>query len=70
MRISHGMVVLHRQPANLKEGRHFGFELTIFRVGLLPPTVPLPTNSQWYSHSAYFAHFAVSDISNDEVSCF
>ena len=24
------------------EGRHFGFELTIFRVGLLPPTVELP----------------------------
>src|SRR4029450_13256248 len=24
------------------DGRHFGFELTIFRVGLLPPTATLP----------------------------
>ena len=46
------------------EGRHFGFELTIFRVSLIPPTVPLPTDSKWYSRSLYFAHFAVSDIKN------
>ena len=52
------------------EGRHFGFELTIFRVGLLPPTVTLPTDSQWYSHSAYFAHFALSDISNEKFYAF
>ena len=52
------------------DGRHFGFELTIFRVGLLPPTVTLPTDSQWYSHSAYFAHFALSDISNEKFHAF
>src|SRR5687767_12092374 len=46
------------------EARHFGFELTIFRVGLLPPTAQLPSDSQWYSHSLFFAHFAVSDIVN------
>jgi len=29
-------------------GREFGFELTIFRVGLLPPGSPLPTSeSTW-----------------------
>ena len=44
------------------QGRHFGFELTIFRVGLLPPTVELPDDSEWYDRSVYFAHFAVSDI--------
>jgi predicted secreted hydrolase len=47
------------------EGRHFGFELTVFRVGLLPPTVQLPANSEWYDRSVYFAHFAVSDIAGD-----
>src|ERR1700752_2007557 len=47
------------------EGRHFGFELTIFRVGLLPPTVELPSDSKWYNHSFYFAHFAVSDITGE-----
>ena len=47
------------------DGRHFGFELTVFRVGLLPPTVELPTDSGWYNRSLYFAHFAVSDIAGD-----
>ena len=44
------------------QGRHFGFELTVFRVGVMPPTVQLPADSEWYDHSVYFAHFAVSDI--------
>jgi len=52
------------------EGRHFGFELTVFRVGLLPPTVELPTDSQWYNHSLYFAHFAVSDIASEHFYAF
>jgi predicted secreted hydrolase len=47
------------------DGRHFGFELTVFRMGLLPPTVELPTDSGWYNHSLYFAHFAISDIAAD-----
>ena len=46
------------------EGRHFGFELTIFRVGLLPPTAELPGDSLWYDRNVYFAHFALSDIAN------
>jgi predicted secreted hydrolase len=52
------------------EGRHFGFELTVFRIGLLPPTIELPTDSQWYSHSVYFAHFAVSDIASEQFYAF
>jgi predicted secreted hydrolase len=52
------------------EGRPFGFELTIFRVGLLPPTAELPTASKWYGHSIYFAHFALSDIEADEFHAF
>ena len=52
------------------EGRHFGFELTIFRVGLVPPTVELPTDSEWYHHSAYFAHFALSDIASERFYAF
>ena len=52
------------------DGRHFGFELTIFRVGLLPPTTALPTGSKWYGHSVYFAHFAVSDIGDDKFYTF
>lgn len=52
------------------EGQHFGFELTIFRVGLLPPTAALPDDSEWYDHSAYFAHFAVSDILSERFYAF
>jgi predicted secreted hydrolase len=52
------------------EGRHFGFELTIFRVGLQPPTVELPADSEWYDHSVYFAHFAVSDIVGERFYAF
>ena len=51
-------------------GRHFGFELTVFRVGLLPPTVELPADSQWYDRSLYFAHFALSDIANEQFYAF
>ena len=53
-----------------RQGRHLGFELTIFRVGLLPPTIVLPTDSKWYSHSLYFAHFAVSDIAGGQFYAF
>jgi predicted secreted hydrolase len=52
------------------EGHHFGFELTIFRVGLLPPTVQLPSDSQWYGRSVYFAHFALSDIGSERFYAF
>jgi predicted secreted hydrolase len=52
------------------QGRHFGFELTVFRVGVMPPTVPLPADSEWYDHSVYFAHFAVSDIEEGRFYAF
>lgn len=52
------------------EGRHFGFELTIFRVGLLPPTAAIPKNSKWSGREIYFAHFAVSDISDNHFYAF
>jgi predicted secreted hydrolase len=57
---------------NLKtsEDRHFGFQLTIFRLGLVPPAVSLPTDSDWYNHSVYFAHFALSDVSNGRFYSF
>ena len=52
------------------EGRHFGFELTVFRVGLLPPSVELPEDSAWYSRSLYFAHFALSDVQTGRFYAF
>ena len=52
------------------QGQHFGFELTIFRVGLQPPAVELPADSDWYDRSIYFAHFAVSDIERERFYAF
>ena len=52
------------------EGRHFGFELTTFRVGLVSPLVELPGDSEWYHHSVYFAHFALSDIAEERFYAF
>jgi len=52
------------------QGRHFGFELTVFRVGLLPPTVELSNDSDWSSRDIYFAHFAISDIGSDRFYAF
>ncbi len=52
------------------EGRHFGFELTIFRVGLIPPTVDIPADSKWSGRDVYFAHFAVSDIASESFYTF
>ncbi len=52
------------------EGQHFGFELTIFRVSLLPPTANIPNDSNWSSRDIYFAHFAVSDSGADNFYAF
>ncbi|GAB4549257.1 MAG: lipocalin-like domain-containing protein [Anaerolineales bacterium] len=51
-------------------GRHFGFELTIFRAGLIPPTTEQPADSNWYSRDVYFAHFALSDIQSESFYAF
>jgi predicted secreted hydrolase len=50
-------------------GERFGFELTIFRVGLLPPVghdtpaVKAPSGvSAWRTRELYVAHFAITDV--------
>lgn len=52
------------------EARHFGFELTVFRVGLVPPQIDLPDDSAWYGKNLYFAHFAISDIATNEFHAY
>jgi predicted secreted hydrolase len=42
------------------DGRHFGFQFTIFRRGLLPEAAD--AGSEWRSNQLYMAHFTVSDI--------
>lgn len=46
-----------RTPA----GRHFGFQLTFFRVALAPAGAPDPRDSAWATRQLLVAHFAVTD---------
>ena len=41
-------------------GRRYGFELTFFRVGVVPPDVPQQTN--WELRNLSLAHFAITDV--------
>ena len=53
------------------DGRPFGYQFTIFRRAIAPPTEFDPdTPSDWRSNQIYFAHFAVSDIANDTFYSF
>lgn len=50
------------------EGRHFGYQFTIFRTALAPPDTSLHTReTTWATNQLYFAHFAVSDIANEKL---
>jgi predicted secreted hydrolase len=46
-----------------KEGRRFGFELTIFRFALTPTLTT--STSAWRTNQAYIAHFAVTDAAGE-----
>jgi predicted secreted hydrolase len=55
-------------------GERFGFELTFFRIGLVPPAgaaaehaagAPEPV-SGWRTRQVYFAHFAVTDVARGQ----
>ena len=46
-----------------EEGRHFGYEFTIFRFALAPPDTIAPTRaSGWATDQLFMAHFALSDV--------
>lgn len=46
------------------DGRRFGFELTIFRIGLRPGLMHhVPGTSHWHGSEVYPAHFAITDAS-------
>lgn len=45
-----------------EQGQRFGYQLTFFRRGLVPPAEVVGTGSAWRTSQVYFAHFAISDI--------
>lgn len=46
------------------EGRRYGFEVTFFRVGVVPPGAP--QESAWDLRNLALAHFAVTDVDGKE----
>jgi predicted secreted hydrolase len=44
------------------DGRHFGYQFTIFRRAIAPEAADSP--SEWRSNQLYMAHFAVTDVAN------
>ena len=47
-----------------EEGRHFGFQVTFFRIGLSPEEIE--RDSAWNSRSIYMAHFALTDVEEEK----
>ncbi len=50
------------------DGRHFGYELTFFRIGLTSDNVE--RQSEWAARQMYSAHFALTDVAEDEFYFF
>lgn len=49
-------------------GRRFGYQLTFFRRGLVPPISQTPDLSDWRANQVYFAHFALSDVTGKQFN--
>lgn len=47
---------------NAPGGRHFGYELTFFRIAVSPDSVH--SGSDWATNQFYMAHFTVTDVQN------
>jgi len=50
------------------QGRHFGFQLTFFRLALTPE--PPQSRSAWSAHQVYRSHFAVTDVATAQFFAF
>lgn len=50
------------------EGRHFGFQVTFFRISLTPEHVV--RKSLWGSKNLYMAHFALTDVKENRFYAF
>jgi predicted secreted hydrolase len=48
--------------------RHFGFQLTFFRIGLTPGVITRP--SAWATSGIYMAHFTLSDVASGQFYVF
>ncbi|MEM7480207.1 MAG: lipocalin-like domain-containing protein [Acidobacteriota bacterium] len=51
-------------------GRRFGYQLTFFRQALAPPGSTPPRTSKWATDQAILAHFAVTDVGDQNFHSF
>ena len=52
------------------DGRHFGYQLTIFRRALVPPIRQEDRRSAWGTNHVYMAHFAVTNVVDKRYQSF
>ncbi len=45
-----------------QNGQYFGYQLTFFRRGIVPPALATQSGSVWRTEQVYFAHLALSDV--------
>jgi predicted secreted hydrolase len=45
-----------------EDGRHFGYQMTIFRRALTPASEQAQRTSEWATNQVYFAHFTLTDV--------
>lgn len=48
------------------EGHRFGYQLTFFRRGLLPPQDWVERDSGWATNQIFMAHFAITDVDSSK----
>ncbi|MCZ6681466.1 MAG: carotenoid 1,2-hydratase [Candidatus Poribacteria bacterium] len=51
-----------------QSGRHFGYQLTFFRLALTPK--PAQRESKWATNQTYMAHFALTDVEQKSFHAF
>ncbi len=53
-----------------EDGRHFGYQFTIFRRAMLPPTERAERDSDWGADQMYMGHFALTDVAGRRFHSF
>jgi predicted secreted hydrolase len=48
-----------------EDGRRFGYQFTIFRRAIAPPTARADSESEWRADQLYMAHFGLSDVAGE-----
>ncbi|MEI2692294.1 MAG: lipocalin-like domain-containing protein [Anaerolineae bacterium] len=53
-----------------EDGRHFGYQFTIFRRAMQPPAERAERGSDWGADQVYMGHFALTDVASGQFHAF